>query len=38
MRILILHMTLGLSKRGSEVTTDLLSTKLSKKHDVLAQE
>lgn len=28
-------MTLGLSKRGSEVTTDLFATELSKKHDVL---
>lgn len=35
MRILILHMTLGLSNRGSEVTTDLFATELSKKNEVL---
>ncbi len=35
MKIAFLHMTMGLTNRGSEISTDLLATALSKKHEVL---
>jgi glycosyltransferase involved in cell wall biosynthesis len=35
MKIVFLHMTMGLVDRGSEVSTDLLATSLSKKNEVL---
>jgi len=35
MKIVFLHMTMGLESRGSEVSTDLLATELAKKHEVL---
>lgn len=35
MRIAFLHMTMGLTNRGSEISTDLIATALSKKHEVL---
>lgn len=35
MKIAFLHMTMGITSRGSEVVIDSLATALSKKHDVL---
>lgn len=35
MKILFLHMTMGLTNRGSEVVVDELASELTKKHDVM---
>lgn len=35
MKIIFLHLTMGLVERGSEISTDLLASELAKKHDVL---
>jgi len=35
MRIIFLHMTMGLVDRGSEISTDLIASKLALKHNVL---
>ena len=35
MKIAFLHMTMGLTDRGSEVVVDQLASSLSKRHDVM---
>jgi len=35
MKIIFLHMTMGLESRGSEISTEILATELAKKHEVL---